>query len=145
MPRLIGRRTHEGLVVDLRVAASPNRRDFLQRRGTPVGDVPITIKAILDTGAGMSCIAMPILTRLPVRAWGTAKVVTPAGGLSERPTFDVSLVIPGEAGFGSFMFPVTRIVGVQPASTDGIIGLDLLDHCRLDYNGKTGLFTLEMD
>jgi hypothetical protein len=132
----------DGPVIDLAVAVGPTWEQFAAP-GAPAPS-PITVRALIDTGADLSVIHPQILQQLGVRATRSVRIRRPGAGAGFRLAWlsDVELAI-GGAGPSTFWIAM-RVVGVAPSTPTflGLIGRDVLGYCTLFYNGPRGELTL---
>lgn len=135
-------------LIDVTVDLQPFYRGYLlKENGGATGiAIPEAIrgKALIDTGASMSCVAFPVAEKLQLMRIGAVTfrgvegARKPGESGEQAPIFGAILGIPGL----QWMQEV-RMVGVQPDDLHiAIIGRDLLEHFRLEYDGQGMRFRL---
>jgi Aspartyl protease len=107
---------------------------------------PVTIQALVDTGASGTCVDPAVLAGLQLSATGTTLVHTPTtkGQPESADLFDISLTIYGPTVFGPLTIPNLPAMSSDLAiqGIQALIGRDVLAQCFLMYNGTRGEFTL---
>jgi len=107
---------------------------------------PISIQALVDTGASGTCVDSKILTALGLTPTGKAQVTTMTTGKSvhHADEYDASVVISAATGQSPL-----RVHGIPIMSVDftaqpigAVIGRDVLGLCVLIYDGARGTFTV---
>ncbi len=103
--------------------------------------------ALVDTGASITAIDVPILSQLGVNPVGKASVGT-ADGPALQSTFPARIAFPG-TGFPGFEIPAAlgcnlqgQIVAMNQKPIIALIGRDILSRFVFIYNGSAGMFTL---
>ena len=108
MRKLDGRLESRGPFIEVRVMATPQRVAVLKATGTSF-PAPLTIRALIDTGASASTIDSTILRGLGLTPTGVVRIHTPSTGSQylHRDQFDVCMAIgnPNDP-------PETYIIGV---------------------------------
>jgi hypothetical protein len=135
----------DGALLDAVVLPSAARQEALVAEKIPV-PAPITIRALIDTGANCSAVDPSVIFPLGLTPTGTAQVITPSTGMQPHtaPQYDIMLVIPGAPGHPPATFPTIAVLAVDLLEAQGfhaLIGRDLLADCVFIYNGATKLFT----
>lgn len=139
----------EGPVLDAVVGVSFARFTALTDDGQDVPK-PISIRALVDTGASCTCIEPSVLEALQLTPKGQVPTYTPSTGAlpHQCDQYDISLFIPGgTATTLPFNRPNLLVIAATKGSLhhqgiQGLIGRDILEHCLLQYNGSMGSFTL---
>jgi hypothetical protein len=143
MPILTLQLVPEGAVVDLAIGVSVPRTSALRNANQPVPS-PIQIRALIDTGASITCIEAQALQPLGLTPTGTIPIVTPSTGStpSIRNQLDVSLTLMHPNL--NFTVPAIGIVecGALSPLFQGLLGRDLLSSCLFVYDGIGGHFSL---
>jgi hypothetical protein len=122
------------------------RLEALQKDGIPLPS-PQFVRALIDTGASLSAVDLPVLQALNLSQTGEADVHTPSTGGSavKIPTFDVKIgILAGRPDDMHFISETIQVTG-SDLSNFGfsvLIGRDILAKCILHYNGADELFTL---
>jgi predicted aspartyl protease len=114
----------------------------LTLQGTPSSTV-VTGSALIDTGAGITCIDIDAATQLgaPIIDYVNMTSASHAGNV--QPVYPVQLQIPGSP----INISAPRAVGFPLAASQGIIALigrDVLQSCVLVYNGTAGSISLSV-
>jgi hypothetical protein len=143
MGLLTGKVDSGGPQVAVMVMLTRFRVEALKRTGRPFSS-PVTILALLDTGASCSAIDPRIIAQLDVEQRGLASVHTPSTGSAyvERPTYDLTLVL-GEDQTNPLV--VTCQVIASELATQGflaLIGRDVLSRTHFLYRGPDSRFRL---
>lgn len=134
-----------GLVVVAVIGVSQARQNALTAAGQNI-PTPVTVQALIDTGASGTCIDPSVLSALGLSPTGSVPMLTPSTGAQPVPTdtYDVSLIIFATAQHLPLIHhtvPVMRselaVQGIQ-----ALIGRDILKGCLLTYDGASGLFSL---
>jgi hypothetical protein len=139
----------EGALVDVQIGISAVDALALRQAGRPVPP-PITAKALIDTGADVTCVDDQALAPLiTLGLTPTRHVLTnlPAtGGMNFASEFAVSLTIlhPSRRPKWHFQIRNQPIVEHPLASLgyQALLGRDVLSRCVLIYDGASGAFTL---
>jgi hypothetical protein len=143
MPHLTLTIGSDGPTIDLAVTADRAWQRRLVSQGSPVPP-PITVRALIDVGSGLSVVHPEVLHRLGLQATGSARIRRPGPGseLYLAALFDVQLSI-GGIGPGAHWIS-TRAVGAVPSTATilTLIGRDVLEQCTLFYNGPRRELTL---
>jgi hypothetical protein len=140
---LKGRISKLGPMIDVKVMQSSQRVAALKRARMPYTQ-PVTVLALLDTGAGSSALDRQVVTSLGLGPTGIIKIHTPSTGTKyeERSLYDASLVI-GE-GYPTPLALTLPVLESDFASEGflALIGRDVLDQCFLMYDGPAATFSL---
>lgn len=113
----------------------------LNLQGSPSSTV-VTGQALIDTGAGITCIDIAAATQLGAPIIDYLNMVSASHPNNVQPVYPVQLQIPGTP----IAINMPRAVGF-PLATQGIIALigrDVLQYMILIYNGPGGLISLSM-
>jgi hypothetical protein len=144
MPHLIASTRPRGAVVDVSVSPSIPRQQELYRTGMSVPR-PVGARALIDTGAALSCIDPSIAALLGLVATGTANLHTAStqGVTHLCSVYDVCLTIPVASGtpFRIITLPAVEAV-LSPQGIDMLIGRDVLEHATMFYDGPNGRVTI---
>lgn len=108
--------------------------------GQPGGGAGQTFTAMIDTGASITVLNIPLARQLSLQQVSSTQLGG-VGGTSEAPIYAAALTIPQ---FGVTVDPI-QIAGVgNPLpGVDMLIGRDVLRSLHLEYHGGQGAFTLE--
>jgi hypothetical protein len=144
MPRIEGKVDERGLLVDVKIMMTSSRVEALKRAGKPYAK-PMTIVALVDTGASCSCVDRNVIAGLGLGKRGTVSIHTPSTGTGyiDRAQYDACLVLgEGQAGALVFTLPVIESEFASQGFL-ALIGRDVLGSCMLVYDGPASKFTLE--
>lgn len=108
---------------------------------------PVTIRALVDTGASCTCVDPSVLQSLQLTPTGSASMFTPSTGAAPAAAdqYDVGLAIFAAANQVPLFLPTVAVIAADLLQAQGIhalIGRDILGQCVLHYNGATASFTL---
>ncbi len=144
MGKLTGKLEPRGPFIEIKVIATPQRVAVLKKAAKSY-PAPLTIRALLDTGASGSAIDSTVISALGLTPTGSVLIHTPSTGSSyeTRDEFDLMIVL-GE----NTPDPKTFTVGIISSSfaSEGflaLIGWDVLSHCVLTCNGPARSFSLD--
>jgi predicted aspartyl protease len=105
---------------------------------------PITVLALIDTGADFSVVHPQILQQLGVDVTGSVQIRRPGEGRDFRLASlnKVRLRIGGLRP--GTLWVSTQVIGVDPSTPTvlALLGRDVLEHRTLFYNGPQGELTL---
>lgn len=139
--------TPAGPLLLVTVLVSQARQAALSGAGQTAA-APVTANLLVDTGATCTNLDMGIIQKLALQPTGSVPVHTPSTGSTPvtQQVYDVGLVIHGQGATGSQVHyvPNLPILGSSFAAQgiDGLIGRDVLKHCRMSYSGPDGLLLL---
>jgi len=130
-------------LVDVTIDIQSFYRSYLEtENGGAMGialPVPVRGRALIDTGASMSCVCFPIAEQLQLMRIGAVTfrgvegARTPNRSAEQAPIFGAMMQIPA-LGWRNEV----RLVGVQPDPNHiAILGRDILSAFRLEYNGPS--------
>jgi len=108
------------LIVPCRIGVFGPLQQFLQAAGKPIPP-PVSVVAILDTGATVTCIQEGIAAQLSLTSVGTIETHT-ALGPTRSPQYPIQLSI------GGAVIDIARATEVLPANSalQCLIGLDVI-------------------
>jgi hypothetical protein len=146
MPQLILSLDPDGPVVDALAALCDADAQGLSRANLPV-PTPLPIRAVLDTGSGLTCIDVRVLQSLALQPSGRQLIQTASGGSAfDCDLYDVRLCIVHP--LASPMF-VCDFGNVAVADADllampcpALIGCDLLNRVVFVYDGPNRRFSV---
>jgi len=131
--------------MDAFVSVSHARQTALQTAGQPIPK-PQTVRALLDTGASVTCLDSTILTNLNIPPTGTTLMNTPTTGSTPATVnvYDVSILIPGATPPPLFLHTIAVAESqlFQSQGFHALIGRDILGACVFHYNGPLNLLTV---
>ncbi len=145
MPHFTLQISASGPIVNAIVAVSQPRAAALKAAGGTI-PAPVTIRALIDTGASSTCIDPSVLTQLQLPQRGATMVNTPTTGATpvSIAQYDVALVIPAGKGDQPLVFQTIPVIACELLQAQGIhalIGRDILAKCVLMYNAASS-FTI---
>tara|TARA_B100001105_G_scaffold96114_1_gene76450 strand:+ start:610 stop:999 length:390 start_codon:yes stop_codon:yes gene_type:complete len=119
------------------VGVGEQHRKFLQRIGQSVPS-PLPLQFLIDTGASCSWVDEMHMRSLGLqpRSWAEVHTVTGGGIATEFPAYEVGITLGGQASPNTRRFQL--LIGGQPFINqpfDGLIGRDILNVCRIGWNG----------
>lgn len=114
----------------------------LRAEGRPAA-APITVRALVDTGATVSAIENSAARRLGLVRTGTISLAG-VGGVTEQPVYAAAVDFPG-LGISS-QDPI-RLAGADLGSREFefLLGRDVLERLVFEYDGPGGAFSLAED
>jgi hypothetical protein len=136
-----------GAVIEVHVGISELRRRVLkQNKLTPPSPIPVLF--LVDTGASCSWIDDMHMRSLGLdpRSWEEVHTVQSKGVPIDFPAYEVSLVVGGLATANTRRFEL--LIGGQSFINqpfDGLLGRDVLNHCRLGWRGPARSLRFEYD
>jgi hypothetical protein len=143
MAVLTGRLGPDGAIVDVGIEQTPQYVRALAKRGLSPRP-PVSIPALIDTGASQSALDRHVIALLKLEYWGTAPVLTPSTGMVpvERDAYGLRLTLGG--GVAGPLVQVVEVIEADLAHLgfSMLLGRDVLADCRFVYNGKDGTFDL---
>jgi hypothetical protein len=133
----------DGPVIDLAVAVGGSQQRRLVAQGVVVPS-PMTVLALIDTGADFSVVHPQVLQQLRVDVTGSIQIRRPGEGGDFRlaSLSKVRLRIGGPRP--GTLWVSTQAIGVDPSTPTvlALIGRDVLEHRTLFYNGPRDELTL---
>jgi len=136
----------QGALVDIQVGMSAASALALRLALRSVPS-PVSARAVLDSGAEITCVDQKIIQSLGL-PWGGATLINlPAhGGLTISAQHDVSLIIvhPSSNAAANLVIRNLAVLEVQLAALgyEALIGRDILANCRFLYDGPRQRFRL---
>ena len=146
MPILTGVLQPDGALVDLVVAWSFLHAQQLRLGFRPVPP-PVSTRALIDTGAEITCVDSSLIQTLGLPFGGTVLANLPAhGGLTASVLSAASLTIvhpSGNAG-NNLVIRNWSVLGLLLAGLgyQALVGRDVLAQCRFLYHGRRNRFRL---
>ena len=147
MPHFTLQTSPQGPLLNAVVGISQERHVALMAANLPI-PASIPIRALVDTGASVTCIDPSILQSLALSPTGNATINTPSTGNSpiDVDQYDVGLIVPPSAGNQhALILGTVAVICSELLISQGfhaLIGRDILAHCLFYYNGVNGLFTI---
>jgi hypothetical protein len=146
MPSLIGQVDADGAIVDMQFAWGAAGAMQLRSRLSPIPQ-PVAAKALIDTGAEMTCLDASLVRALRLPWRGPTPANIPAlGGLTFQSQHDASLTVPHPSGNPSDALLVSDLVvldvSLAALGYQALIGRDVVKRCRFFYDGPGDRFEL---
>jgi hypothetical protein len=146
MPVLKGTVEAEGALVDVQFGWSATAVRQLRVSLHPIPQ-PVTARALLDTGAEVSCLDLSLVQTLGLPSRGPTPANVPAtGGLTFRTQHDTALTLLHPSGRAGDQLVIGDLLVIEvPLANLGyqaLLGRDVLARCRFLYDGPGGRFQL---
>src|SRR5262245_50646196 len=133
MPHLTFASSPDGPALQVLIGVNGRGSAALLAAGQPI-PTPVWVRALLDTGTDITCVAPACLRRLGLTGIGSSSTHT-VGGSFKADLFEVSLSISGPAGKAGPMHVREQLVVMEwlhaPPNIEALIGLDVLSECLL--------------
>jgi len=115
-------------------------RTLAQQKGVELPK-PLTIEALIDTGASRTVINPQVAVTCGLRQTGQARISS-AGHITERQEFAGAIHFPGQELSG---FDPTSLVACPLPEQDVscLLGRDVLERWNFTYDGRSGLVEVE--
>lgn len=126
-----------GPVVELRVAVGSAVEAALKRTQSPV-PAPVTVVAMIDTGATKSVIRQGLASQLGLQPIGVVAISTPSSANFPCNEYSVRFLFPNNVGAEGTAIEAP----LHGQHIQCLIGRDILAHAVLLYIGYTNLFSL---
>lgn len=144
MPHLTIPTSPDGPIVDAVFGITGKGTAALQAARQPI-PAPVAVRALVDTGTDVSCVAPWVLRQLGLVPSGSSSTHT-AGGSVKVQLFNVSLTIWGPAGKAgpSLVRDPLKVMEFAhaPPTIEALIGTDVLAECLLIIDGPAQHFIL---
>ena len=146
MPVIKSALESEGALVDVLLGWSTHRARQLRAALKPVPP-PVDARAILDTGAEITCVDPSLVQSLGLPFGGTTFVNLPAhGGMNVASLYDAGPAIVHPSGNARDNLNIRDLsvfeVSLAPLGYQVIVGRDVLAKCRFFYDGPGDEFEL---
>jgi hypothetical protein len=146
MPVLTGPLSAEGAVVDARIGWSDSAAQAQRAALRPVPP-PVDVRALIDSGAEVSCADPSVIQALGLPVGGFVLANVPAqGGLTYATQHDAGLVLIHPSGDMRLNLVIRTLLVVElPIGVLGyqtLLGRDVLTGCRFLYDGPAAKFEL---
>ena len=135
----------KGPLLNAVVEVSGARSELLRSLGQ---NVPrrVVVRALVDTGASVTCIDPQVMKRLGITPRGKTPCLTPSTGAEHAlmDEYDVCLSVYRNINEVPCRMENLAVVEsvLNPQGFDVLLGRDFLSRCILHYNGMTGRYTL---
>jgi hypothetical protein len=146
MPAVTGFIQADGILIEVRVGWGTGGVQSLRAALRPVPQ-PIQSRALLDTGAEISCVDAALVQALGLPGAGFNLATVPAaGGMTMASKHDVSLTVVHPSGDPRQDLTVLNLAVLELSLVglgyEVLVGRDVLARCRLLYHGPRGRFRL---
>jgi Retroviral aspartyl protease len=146
MPVLTGDIESDGALVDIIVGWSDTAAKGLRISLRPV-PTPISARALLDSGAEITCVDSSLIQQLGLPYDSMSLVNVPAhGGITVNGLYDASLTIVHPSGQARQHLIVRNLkvleLSLSLLGYQGLIGRDVLSQCKFLYHGPRNKFRL---
>jgi hypothetical protein len=146
MPSVTGALTPDGAVIPILLGLSASSVQALRTALRPVPS-PAGVRALIDTGAELTCVDTALIQTLGLTLGGTTLANLPAhGGLTVSALHDASLTIVHPSGKARANLVVLDLavlsLPLAPLGYQALLGRDLLARCRFLYDGPRDRFRL---
>jgi hypothetical protein len=147
MPTLTGPLAQHQALVNVEIAVPAQRARHRLRAGLR-GNLAVPARGLLDTGAYMTCIDRGIRQALSLTPFGTQQFLTPHSGPNPPPCYiykvKLTILHPSGSQFNLVRHLLTVVEAeITHLGVDVLIGGDVLEACRLLYDGPAGTFSLD--
>lgn len=126
-----------GPVVDIQIAPSQPAVDAMLAAGQSAPN-PVTVSAMIDTGAANSVMAQDLAAQLGLQPIGTVTITTPSSVNVPCLEYVVRLVFPNNTTIETAIIAAP----MQGQNVQCLIGREVLAHAVFVYTGFTNTFTL---
>jgi hypothetical protein len=144
MPHLTFGKSKDGYALTVMIGLNGADTTQLMKKGKPVPP-PLSVRAILDTGTDITCMATRVLQHFGLVSISDATTLTMGGPVSAK-LFEVSLSIPKSSGLTGPLLVLEQLVvmewGLVDPDIEALIGKDVLSQCLLIIDGPRKEFTL---
>jgi hypothetical protein len=147
MPTVSDAVGRDGPLIRVEVGVSDANRRRLRTAKSPIPQ-SLTLTALIDTGAEITCIDTRIVRRLALQPGGSyAPINAPGlGGLTFPDSYDIGLTILHPSGNSTDNLIVADLevadVSLGVFRIDILLGRDVLALCDFNYLGRAGTFVL---
>jgi hypothetical protein len=143
MPSMTVPLVSDGLVVSVLIRPGPSQIAALQAANLPI-PAETQINGFLDTGASHSCVDECILSGHGMKELTGSWLSYNIGGVSQISSngYDVEIAIVGGVGQTNWIPVQVSGLSVNRTTCFMLIGLDLLQHFTLTYDGPNRLAAL---
>jgi hypothetical protein len=118
----------------------PDERSFLQIKNENVGRARIKVRMLVDTGSNISGLRRTLIERLQLPMYHEKARIDGAGGIFSLDLFRCVLYLDI---FGQKALPLDIVEGdFEQSAYDGVIGRDVLQYCKLEFDGPSNAFRL---
>ena len=133
----------QGPITPVEVTVPAELMDFFNKAGQSLPP-PCSGVALIDTGAGRTCIDVSVVEQLNLNPISAVQVIT-ASGLALQGTYAAKIRLPVmkmDIDFSSVLSVNLAGQKIQGMPVIVLIGRDLLANCVFIYNGQVGNFIL---
>jgi hypothetical protein len=134
-----------GPILEVQLLPGVHAAAAMQRAGLPIPP-PITVAALIDTGASCTVVTSGIPAQLGLQPMGSRLVNTPTSQKVPCPTYAIRIIFPSTGGIKSSVGfdAVVMEAPLQGQNIQCLIGRDFLQHAILIYSGPDEMFTLSL-
>ena len=144
MPHLTLSISPDGFALTVLVGLNGQDSTDLINAGQAV-PAPVTVRAVIDSGTDLTCVASRVAQRLGLVAKGQVKTQTVGGPLYAK-LYEVSLSIPRPGNLPGLVLVLEQLhvmeMVQQIPDFEVLIGKDVLLQCLLIIDGPRGEFTI---
>jgi len=143
MPTVTAKLSEDGLVLNALFTISLDLEKKLREEGKPIPK-PISVRALIDTGASGSVVKSEIAEKLGLTPIGVVQIKTP---LSKSEKGDECYQYSMRMGMPEHQLTYNGVFvasGLAGQNIGALIGRDMLQHGILIYLGKENQFTLSL-
>lgn len=134
-----------GLILAATVGVSQARRTALVAANESIPNL-VPVQALVDTGAGCTCVDPSVLKQLKLTPTGITSVSTPSTGANPAKVnqYDVAIIIQTAQNLPLLVFQNIPVVESELAfqGFQMLLGRDILSRCLLVYDGINRIFSL---
>jgi hypothetical protein len=130
-----------GPEIDIEVHVPQSLAKLLTQQNQTIPS-PVAGKALVDTGASITCVDDNVIRSLGVQPVGIATVHTPSGSAQQN-QYPVRFAFPG-SGLPPLEIPQAMGSILQGQGIIALLGRDLLASLVFIYNGPLGIITLAL-
>lgn len=145
MPRIVAPLTTDIAVVDLLVGLSGPDVTRLRRARRPIPQ-PLAIRAVVDTGAHLTCIDADVFSGFGLAPTGSTTIQTASSGgtVLNVDQYDLTLTILHPSGNRQLDLTLGTVLvcdaALVPTGIPALIGCDILRRYAFLYDGPNGVF-----
>jgi hypothetical protein len=118
----------------------PSEKSFLQHKNDQAVNKGMRISMLVDTGSNISGLHRALIEQLQLPAYQGKTMIDGAGGLFSLDRFRCVLYM---GIFGQKALPLDIVEGdFEHAEYDGVLGRDVLQYCKLEFDGPSNAFRI---
>lgn len=128
----------KGPLVDAEIF--PDEKSFLQQKNRSSSNKGLSISMLVDTGSNISGLHRSLIEHLQLPMYREKARIDGAGGMFSLDRFRCVLYMDI---FGQKALPLDIVEGdFEHAAYDGVLGRDVLQFCKLEFDGPSNAFRL---